>query len=421
MSQNAIINFLRNIPLFKNLGPVIISRLAENSGTLKFDKGETVQEEGKPCSNLYIAVSGAFEVFKKIDDERDVILNTIKRGELFGEHCLLKDMPSLAGLRAAEDSILIFINRNTLNLLIKESPDFCRSFISHLTNLNYEAMAKEYNLINFVLDNGLDLPNMYILKNGGAGEQDEENEQAAVMEVISNNIAREEADDIPDSDVDDIFYRKEFTCPMCANKFSTLKPRQKYVVVEKTDDDFCSYYKTVNPLFYEINVCPVCCYAFNNSSYGPIRAEIKDGMAKLLLKISKPVNYCNTRSLQDALDTFMMAVECQRLRGADDAVIGRLYLKTGWMFRYMEQKDLEMKFLDKALYYITRSFEKNPSDDPKEEMNLMFLLGQLHFILGDEKGAINWFIRITQHPGKKAYPYMVNRARDKWQEIRRNK
>jgi uncharacterized protein (DUF2225 family) len=215
-----------------------------------------------------------------------------------------------------------------------------------------------------------------------------------------------------------MFFRKKYGCPLCSTRFRTLKPRQKDVIVEKTDEDFCTYYKTVNPMYYEINVCPKCGYSFNSSTSAPVKPEIKGNLTKTLAELWPGTNYCGSRTLEDAVDTFKLAMACQKLRGADESVMGKMTLKLAWLYRYMKEQALEHQYLEEALRLLSKSFETDTTEDPKEEMNMMFLLGQLHLTLGDDRGAVNWFIRITQHPQRSRYPYVVNRARGIWQDIR---
>ncbi|MFZ5644509.1 MAG: DUF2225 domain-containing protein [Bacillota bacterium] len=403
-----IMGFLRGLPLFNILSPVYLARLSEKSVTMRFEKGKVILDEGKHCNNLFITFSGKLEAYKKIDDNSEIIIRTFNRGDTYGEAYLLDGSPVDASLRASEASFVICVDRQTVISLMKENTEFSKSYIRRLSNMAREAAAKEEIFLRVLLDSGLEIPEGYSVRNP--------NETVPSSEVNSMNTQEESGDEIEGED--EVFFKKEYTCPLCRKKFGSLKPRQKYIVIERTDEDFCTYYKTVNPLFYEINVCPLCGYSFNNSTSGPVKIEIKDSLIKILTDIWGQANYCGLRELESAIETFKLAIECQRGRGADDGAMGKLFLKLAWLYRYSrDNNDHEQKNLEKALYHLSKSFE-NGSEGPKEEMNLMFLLGQLSRMLGYDKDAVNWFIRITQHPDKKSYPYMVNRARDAWQNLR---
>jgi len=414
LSSDVVISILRGIPLFGSLGPVLLTRLAEKTSSLKFNRGQIILSEGQHCNNLLILVSGRIDLYKEVDENTELILQSLGRKDTFGEIQVLEGTPVTIGLRAAENCIVICIDRLILNSLLKDNQDFSRSYIRILCSKAKEAQSREETLLKLLLKSGLDLPESYSVSN--QKQKTEVTTNTCLGDIVKMTSTEENEEN---SENGEVFFKKEYTCPLCRSGFGTLKPRQKYVIAERSDEDFCMYYKTVNPLYYEINVCPRCGYTFNASTYGPVKTDLKDTLLNNLADQWNSSNYGGLRSLEDALETFSLAIECQRLRGAQDSAIGKLYLKRGWLYRYMNQKDKEISDLDKALYYLSKSYDNVSSEDPKEEMNLMFLLGQLHFILGDATGAVNWFARITQHPQKGTYPYLVNRARDKWQDIRR--
>jgi uncharacterized protein (DUF2225 family)/CRP-like cAMP-binding protein len=406
-----IINLLRGIPLFSNLSPVYLTRLSEKAVSMKFAKGKDILEEGKSCNNLFITASGKMEAYKKIDAHTELVFEVISQGGVYGEAYVHDGSAIDATLRAAEPSVIVCIDRPTIISLLKENHEFAKSYMRQLGNLLRQSAAKEKGLLQILVDSAINVPDPYQIKSpgqkeptGAAGYQEEG------LSANEENYTETEGED-------GVFFRKEYNCPLCKTRFGTLKPRQKYIITEKTDEDFCAYYKTVNPLYYEINVCPQCGYSFNNSTADKIKVEISDRLAKIIADIWGQENYCGARDLDDAIETFKLALECQRERGASDAAMGRLFLKLAWLYRYKKESERERGNLEKALYHLTKSYDSAP-EDPKEEMNLMFLLGQLNRILSSDREAVNWFIRITQHPEKKSYPYIVNRARDAWQDIR---
>ena len=415
MSSEVLINFLNGIPLFSNLGPVPLARLAENAITKRFSKGASVVERGTPCSYLYVVVSGKLEAYRKTDENSEIIIQVLSPGEIFGEDSVMDGSPLSASLRAAQNSVVLSLDRQTLNITVRDNTELSKNYIKQLGGRVRNLIGREENLISILLSVGLQLPDTYSVK----ADAKQEVPPVPTAEQISPVNTPEDLED--GGDGNDLFFKKEFNCPLCSQRFQTLKPRQKHIIVEKADDDFCLYYKTVNPLHYEINICPKCGYSFNNSTYGPVKAEFKKSLTGVLSGLWKGSNYCGMRTPEDAVQSFKLAIECQRLLGADDSNMGRFYLKLGWLYRNLGLQKQEHPCLEKALNYLSKSFESSTSNDPKEEMNLMFLLGQLHLILNDDHGAVNWFVRIAHHPEKKSYPYIVNRSRDTWQDIRQKK
>lgn len=419
MNNNEVVgNTLKIIPLFNNLGPVPLARLAERSGTMKFNRGTVIIQEGKQCHNLFVIISGKLELYKKINDENEIIIQTISRGEVFGDAFLLDVTPMGASLRAAENSLVVCIDRLTVNSFIRDYPEFSRNYIRLMNTRLREAMQRETTLLHMMITSEIEIPDIYLPQTNAVSFDEDMFSSCNGGQPSSANQG--ESDEIAESD--SMLFSKEYACPLCGNRFRTSKPRQRSVIVLKSDEDFCGYYKTVNPVYYEINVCPRCGYAFNNSTSSPVKPNVRKEMLRFMSDIHKEgSNYCGSRTLEDAIEVFKMALACQKKHGAGDDVMGKLYLKMGWLYRYKKMNQEEQEYLDKALYHLSKAFETNMVEDPKEEMNLMFLLGQLHLITGDENGAVNWFAKITQHPQRAKYPYIVNRARGSWQDIRQKR
>ncbi|MHB8157271.1 MAG: DUF2225 domain-containing protein [Desulfocucumaceae bacterium] len=413
--NNDIADFLRGIPFFNSLSPILLARLSEKTTSLKFSKGKIVLGEGKNCNNLFITTLGRLEVFKKVDSETELILQTLGRGGVFGELYILDGSTTDAGLRAAEDSTVLCIERMIILSLIKENQEFSKGYMRYLCNIARDSTTKVELFLKTFIEEGIDLPDPYALSRQG----DDKKEKPAPAPIENNSITTNGNPGEESGDADEMFFKKEYSCPLCEERFGTLKPRQKFIIIDRTDDDFCMHYKTINPLFYEINVCPKCGYSFNNSSFGAVKADIRSSLKKKIAEYWDSVNYCGIRTQEAAVDIFKLAIECQKARGLDATVMGKLYLKLGWLYRYMGIKEEELNNLEIALNHLNKSFENGTAEGPKEEMNLMFLIGQLNRIIGNDREAVNWFARVTQHPDKKIYPYIVNLARDTWQEIRR--
>ena len=62
-------------------------------------------------------------------------------------------------------------------------------------------------------------------------------------------------------------YFKEYKCPVCDHDFKTVRLKSNASALDKKDEDFCPYYKGLNPLHYEIIVCTECAYAASEIAF----------------------------------------------------------------------------------------------------------------------------------------------------------
>ena len=59
----------------------------------------------------------------------------------------------------------------------------------------------------------------------------------------------------------DCVFQKSYTCPICDSKFKNLTVKQGKARMESSDIDLKINYKGIEPLKYDVILCPVCGYA----------------------------------------------------------------------------------------------------------------------------------------------------------------
>jgi uncharacterized protein (DUF2225 family) len=214
--------------------------------------------------------------------------------------------------------------------------------------------------------------------------------------------------------MNDSLYSKKVTCPICSKQFSSMKAKVNSCKVEKKDEDFCTHFVDLNPLYYEIFICPFCAYAASENSFGEIKeAEI------LLLKEAfsgRTVgrSFCTQRDLQEAIVTFKLAIHTAELRNAKFSVLAGLCLKLAWLYRFAGDKQEEV-FLNYSLKNYLEAFntEELPIGN-LNEISMLYLLGELSRRLGKLNDAIVWFGKAVASPERGENPKIEKLAREQW-------
>ena len=111
---------LKQIPLFAGLSEEDFQRLCEMSAEVKLLAGELLFEEGNPGSKAYVIESGQLEVLKA-SVGRDVLIAVRGPGEIIGEVALLDEAPRMASVKARAESVLLAIEKESLDELLKTS------------------------------------------------------------------------------------------------------------------------------------------------------------------------------------------------------------------------------------------------------------------------------------------------------------
>ncbi|NLB88254.1 MAG: DUF2225 domain-containing protein, partial [Syntrophomonadaceae bacterium] len=135
------------------------------------------------------------------------------------------------------------------------------------------------------------------------------------------------------------FYKREYTCPICKTKFTSLSVRSSSTYVEEKESDFHVIYKGISPLHYSIIVCPICEYAASNTTFSKeLNNKLAEQLAVALsqLKSNDNTNYCEERDLNTTLKAFQLAIRTAQLKKVPAAELSGLLLAAGWIARELK-------------------------------------------------------------------------------------
>jgi len=116
-------SLLRNHPLFCELTPPILERISAYIKRRSAPKGATIFEKGDAGVGLIGVVSGSVKISVNSADGRDIVLNIIRPGEVFGEIALLDGRARTANATAMSDCELIVIERREFIPFLRSEPD----------------------------------------------------------------------------------------------------------------------------------------------------------------------------------------------------------------------------------------------------------------------------------------------------------
>jgi len=115
------LEILSNIPLFHELDILELGELAELLMKEKYNAGQVIVNEGDVGDKLYIILKGEVEVFKKVGEDREEILATLKAGDYFGEMSLIDQAPRSASVRAKTEIAALTLAKKDFDILLKAS------------------------------------------------------------------------------------------------------------------------------------------------------------------------------------------------------------------------------------------------------------------------------------------------------------
>jgi hypothetical protein len=215
-------------------------------------------------------------------------------------------------------------------------------------------------------------------------------------------------------------YTKEIKCPVCGKNFTSTRVRTSAIKVETRDSDFCVHYKGVNPMFYDIYVCPHCGYAALADRFDKIDVEGKKAVLQNTTPNWTSRDYGGERTLEQALECYKLALLCAQLKRDKPSELAALCLRIAWLYRFSQDEQEERRFLQAALDEYVAAYERQ-TDNNVNEMNLLYIIGELYRRLGNAAQAVQWFSRVVNHKDRENNPLLISMAREGWQSIKEKK
>lgn len=116
------------------LPPDLLANLEGFGESKDFEAGDVLVREGDTTSHLYVLVSGELEVFTAKANGRELVYNTLRPGEYFGE-LSLDGNPRSASVRAVAPSRCLAIPGETVRTLVRTHPEFAGHLVDRLIHL----------------------------------------------------------------------------------------------------------------------------------------------------------------------------------------------------------------------------------------------------------------------------------------------
>lgn len=211
-------------------------------------------------------------------------------------------------------------------------------------------------------------------------------------------------------------YSTTITCICCDSPFQSSRVRPSFKKAASRDSDFCSYYKNdINPDYYVVRVCPKCGFATTENGIDVLNDRQKQEYYDRIGVHWAMRDYGGKRTIEQAMECYKLVLLCMQVIGGKDRVVAGILHHIAWLYRYMEQREQEDRFLRFALEAYIRVYETEGVT--LNNAKLMFLIGELHRRLGDKHEAVRWFSRVVNDK-KIVDASMIRACREQWQLLR---
>ncbi|MCU0275920.1 MAG: cyclic nucleotide-binding domain-containing protein [Acidobacteria bacterium] len=149
--KEIIIEILKNLDLFSELGYGAVKELAYLFSERVFQKGETIFEEDDTENSLLVILSGEVRITQRADLSGEETLTVLKKGDFFGEMALLEDRPRSATAIAHGDSVIMEISRERfMHFIAKDAASGVKILITLARSLSARLREADKKIKTFV-------------------------------------------------------------------------------------------------------------------------------------------------------------------------------------------------------------------------------------------------------------------------------
>jgi CRP-like cAMP-binding protein len=120
-----------------SLAALVRDELIHQDGVTRFSPNRrfaSVYSEGSPAETLFFVDSGLVKTYKRGDDNKEIILQIVAPGEVFGEQTLAGEQNRTAAAEVLQEGIIYVIPRDLLLRVCERRPDLWREIAGFLAS-----------------------------------------------------------------------------------------------------------------------------------------------------------------------------------------------------------------------------------------------------------------------------------------------
>ncbi|MFV0680093.1 Crp/Fnr family transcriptional regulator [Ottowia sp.] len=125
--------FLASLPLFSQMQPQELVKLAEGSTLQRLERGKLVFHVGQPCEEFHVVVLGQVKLFVISPTGMEKVIELCGPGHSFAEAVMFMDAPYVVSAQTLSESLLLTLTKKAVLHEITTSPDFALRMLAGLS------------------------------------------------------------------------------------------------------------------------------------------------------------------------------------------------------------------------------------------------------------------------------------------------
>jgi CRP/FNR family transcriptional regulator len=129
-----IIETLNKSEIFANLKPQELNEISNYFEVMEYKNNETIFIEGDPSDKFYLVADGSVKILKHTVMGKDIILEMMSTGDIFGGVAVLDKKPFPASAQAMQSTVVIWISRHNLLRIMDDYPTLKLDIVKYFSD-----------------------------------------------------------------------------------------------------------------------------------------------------------------------------------------------------------------------------------------------------------------------------------------------
>ncbi len=125
--------FLASLPLFKELAPAEIDRIATGTTELHVPRGEILFNKGDPCTGFHLVIYGQVKLSFVTPQGSEKVVEIVGPGFSFGEALMFMEKPYVVMAQALADSLVLHVAKQAVFEGLEHDPGFAKRMLAGLS------------------------------------------------------------------------------------------------------------------------------------------------------------------------------------------------------------------------------------------------------------------------------------------------
>ena len=185
-SQFNIPRFLAVLPLFSDLSPADLSRMALGCELRRLGRGDTVFHYGEPCEEFHVVVTGQVKLFALSQTGQEKVIELVGPGHSFAEALMFTSKPYILNAQALSSTLLLTVSKQAIVSEIERDPRFC---LRMLAGISRRLHGLVHDIESGALQSGVQRVICYLLREHEMSESANDETFTVALPVSKATIA----------------------------------------------------------------------------------------------------------------------------------------------------------------------------------------------------------------------------------------